>query len=115
MSDQILDVPEFMERVQDDKELLLELLDIFVEDFEQKRVTLGEAITNKDFEVIGSIGHSVKGASGNISAKQLREVCIVMEEKGKSQDASGLEDLLSQMDKEYAILKERIVEVKKEL
>ena len=29
MSEEVIDVAEFMERVQDDKELLLELLDIF--------------------------------------------------------------------------------------
>ncbi len=115
MSDDILDVPEFMERVQDDKDLLRELLDIFMEDYAQKRKNLGEAIMAKDFESIRSIGHSVKGASGNISAKRVREICMQLENKGKDQDGEGLEDLLASLDKEYEQLKERIAVVQQEL
>jgi len=37
MGREVLDLNEFLERVQNDKELLLELLDIFVEDFQEKR------------------------------------------------------------------------------
>lgn len=115
MGDEIIDVPEFLDRVQEDKDLLKELLDIFVEDFEQKRVKLGEAVTNKDFETIKSIAHSVKGASGNISAKPLREVCVVLENKGKGRDDSGLPGLLEDLDREYAALKKRIGTLKEEL
>ncbi len=115
MSDEIIDVPEFMDRVQEDKDLLKELLDIFVEDFEQKRIKLTEAVANKDFETIKSIAHSVKGASGNISAKLLREVCIVLETKGKAGDAAGLTVLLQDLDRQYTALKERIVTLKEEL
>ena len=37
MAEDIIDLPDVLERVQDDKELLLELLDIFQEDFVSKR------------------------------------------------------------------------------
>lgn len=115
MSEEIIDVPEFMDRVQEDKDLLKELLDIFVEDFEQKRIKLTEAVASKDFETIKSIAHSVKGASGNISAKPLREVCIVLETKGKERDAAGLTVLLQDLDRQYTALKKRIVTLKEEL
>ena len=115
MSDEIIDVPEFMDRVQEDKDLLKELLDIFVEDFDQKRVKLTEAVATKDFETIKSIGHSIKGASGNISAKFVRAVCIKLETRGMEKNDSGLEDLLKDLDREYDALKKRIVTLKKEL
>ena len=44
MSEEIIDLKEVLERVQDDKELLDELFDIYQEDFVQKRQALGEAI-----------------------------------------------------------------------
>ena len=40
MSEEILDLKEVMERVQDDKELLLELFDIFITDYSEKRKLL---------------------------------------------------------------------------
>ncbi len=114
MDHEVLDVPEFLERVQDDKELLLELLDIFVEDFEQKRPLLEEAINASDFEEIKSIAHSIKGASGNVSAKCLREVIIQIENMGKNSDVSNGEDLLKQLDEAFVQLSARIKEVKTE-
>ena len=48
MSEQTLNVSEFMERVQGDKELFFELLEIFGKDFPTKRRSLEEAITNED-------------------------------------------------------------------
>ncbi len=115
MSEKIIDVPEFLDRVMEDKDLLKELLDIFTADYVQKREDLGKAVTAKDFEPIRSIAHSLKGASGNISAKPLREVCVILEKKGKEQDGEGLEELLAELDKQYAALQERIVTLKEEL
>jgi len=84
MSEDLLDVNEFMERVQDDKELLLELLDIFLADYMEKRKTLQEAVDGQDFEQIKGVAHSLKGASGNISAKSMCEIFSSLEEMGKN-------------------------------
>ena len=115
MSEEIIDLPEFLDRVMEDKDLLRELLDIFTEDFVQKREELGKAVAAKDFETIRGVAHSLKGASGNISAKPLREVCMALENKGKAGDGEGLEQLLTDLDKQYAALQERIVTLKEEL
>jgi len=115
MSEEAIDVVEFLERVQDDKELLLELLDIFIEDFQEKRKLLGEAIGQQDFESIRSISHSVKGASGNISAKPIRALFIKVEEMGKNNDLTGADELLSTIDVEFTALTDRISNLKTEL
>lgn len=115
MSEEIIDVPEFLDRVMEDKDLLKELLDIFAADYVQKRVDLGKAVEGSDFETIRSIAHSLKGASGNISAKPLREVCVVLEQKGKDGDGEGLAELLTELDKQYAALEQRMASLKEEL
>ena len=96
MSEDILDLAEFKERVQDDTELLLELLDIFAESLK-------------------STAHSLKGASGNISAKKLRELFLKIEEMGKAGNAAGAKELLPSLDEAYGELTKRFEEVKKEL
>ncbi len=115
MSEVIFDYDEVMERVQDDKELLLELLDLFTDDFKEKRTALSEYIQSKDFENIRGIGHSLKGASGNISAKALREVLLQIEEKGKNEAVEGLEDLLVDLDKSFDELMSHLEGVKVKL
>jgi HPt (histidine-containing phosphotransfer) domain-containing protein len=115
MSDQLLDLAEFKERVQDDIDLLLELLDIFTADYVGKRKALEEAVGKKDFEQLKSVAHSLKGASGNISAKNLREIFMKLEEMGKANDVSNANALLAQLDQAYVALEGRINEVKQEL
>jgi len=115
MSEQVLDLDEFMERVQDDKELLFELLDIFVQDFQVKREQIKEAVEKSDFEVIRSVAHSLKGASGNISAKLMRETFFDLEELGKNNDLTGTDELLSTMNQQFEALNERINQLKEEM
>lgn len=115
MSLEILDVEELKERVQDDIELLLELLDIFVEDYVGKRQLLGEYLASDNYEEIRNVAHSLKGASGNISAQILREKLLIFEEMGAKNDVTGSEEVLKDLDEAYQGLLKRIDEVRTEL
>jgi len=115
MSDELLDLAEFRERVQDDLELLLELLDIYSSDFVEKRKILQDAVANKNYDQIKSIAHSLKGASGNISAKTMRECFLQLEEMGKTQNATGGPELLKKIDQIYADLTKRFDQLKRDL
>ena len=83
MSEEIIDLKDVLERVQDDKELLAELFDIYQEDFVVKRKALGDAIAAKDIAKIKEVAHSMKGSSGNISAKPLHAACLKLEMPGQ--------------------------------
>ena len=114
MADDIIDLPDVLERVQDDKELLLELLDIYQEDFLLKRAALAEGITNKDFVKIKEVAHSMKGASGNISAKRLYATCLLLESKAKENNAEGLDDLLKTVDSQFEEVKANAIKLKQQ-
>ncbi len=115
MENEVLDLEEFLERVQDDKKLLLELLDIFVQDFKEKRTQMAEAIRNKDIDQIKKIAHALKGSSGNISAKLLRLTVVQLEDMGKNNDLNGADEALSAMDRKFEELTGRIIVLKQEL
>jgi HPt (histidine-containing phosphotransfer) domain-containing protein len=114
MADDIIDLPDVLERVQDDKELLLELLDIYQEDFLLKRATLAEAITKKDFTIIKEVAHSMKGASGNISAKRLYATCLQLEAKAKENNAEGLDQILKTVDSQFEEVKANAIKLKQQ-
>jgi len=114
MSEEIFDLTEFLERVQDDKELLLELLEIYVSDYQEKRIQLEQAIQDQNYEEVRSITHSLKGASGNISAKILRQTFLDLEEMAKNEDLSEAANAFSEMDQQFQALTEEIEKVKKE-
>ena len=101
MATDIIDLPDFLERVQDDKELLLELLDIFQEDFVAKREALGEAVAATNIPKIKEVAHSLKGSSGNISAKTMHAACLQLEHLAKSGTNVGMEDLIKTIDAQF--------------
>lgn len=112
MAEDIIDLKDVLDRVQDDKELLLELLDIYQEDFVIKRKDLGEAIANKDLAKIKEVAHSMKGASGNISAKRLYQTCLQLEQLARSGSVDGMEDLLKVIDGQYEEIKANAIKLK---
>jgi len=98
MSDEIIDLKDVLERVQDDKELLDELFDIYQEDFVIKRKALGDAIAAHDIPKIKEIAHSMKGSSGNISAKPLHAACLKLEMLAKDGKTDGMQEVAVAID-----------------
>ena len=113
--EQVLDLKEFLERVQDDKELLLELLDIFVEDYKDKSRQLDEAVQRNNYEQVRSVAHSLKGASGNISAKVMCQTFTKLEEMGKDSNLAGAGELLRALKGQFEDFTVRINQIKEEL
>ncbi len=114
MNDDILDLPEVLERVQDDWELLLELIEIFLEDCPQKLLALKSAAENKDFNQIKEVSHALKGSSANLAAKRINALFIQIENMGKSQDVTGFPETLQQAQGEIERLRGYLVELKKQ-
>jgi len=101
MENEILDVNDFMERVQNDKELFFELLEIFAKDFVTKRKELETAIENKDSNGVEQIAHFLKGSCGNISVEPLKDIFGELEIKGKANELEGTEKYLGEIDQKY--------------
>jgi HPt (histidine-containing phosphotransfer) domain-containing protein len=111
---EIIDLKDFMERVQDDKELLVELLDIFQEDFVGKRQTIGDAVKSNDVTKIKEVAHSLKGASGNISAKEMHANFLKIEQAAKANDLAQISTLLQAIDVQFEQIKQFAVKTKQE-
>ncbi len=114
METEIIDLPEVLERVQDDKELLVELFDIYQNDFVKKRQSLGDAIAANDIVKIKEVAHSMKGASGNISAKKIYGSCLALEQLAKSNTTTGMMDLVKEIDAQFEQVKVRTAQLAKE-
>ena len=105
MSEEIIDLDDVMERVQGDKELLAELFDIYADDFITKRKALGEAVAVSDFAKIKEIAHSMKGSSGNISAKPMHAACLTLEGLAKEGKTDGMPEVLLALDGHFEKIK----------
>ena len=115
MSEEIIDLKDFLERVQDDKELLAELLDIYQEDFVVKRQALNEAIAAHDIVKIKEVAHSMKGSSGNISAKSLHAACLKLESLAREGKTDGMQEVVLTIDGYFERIKVFAINFKKDL
>ncbi len=114
MKKEIIDMDDVMERVQDDRELLMELLDIFQNDYSVKRKLFSQYMTEKNFEQMRDIAHSLKGAAGNISATQMFATCMEIEKKAENNILEGVAELLTLLDQQFQDLQGCIEELKKQ-
>lgn len=115
MNMEILDINEFLERIQNDRALLWELLDIFVEDFQQKKKLLHEALRSNDAIEVRKLAHALKGSSANISAHQLSAVLLELEKMGKNNTLTGADKFLADLETKFEALLARISRLREEL
>jgi HPt (histidine-containing phosphotransfer) domain-containing protein len=77
--DQILDmsvVEELLSLSDDgDPELLLDLIQMFLDDGPAKVQAVTEGLQAGDFDKMERAAHSLKGSSGNLGARRLQNVC----------------------------------------
>ena len=114
MSQDVIDLNEVLERVQNDHELLIELLDIFLEDCPGKINAIKESVAKKDFMQLRDIAHSMKGASGNISAKKIHAIFLQIEQMAKNNDASAIPQCLEELDAQLEDLQAYRLKLKKD-
>ena len=100
-----VDLKDALERVQDDKELLAELFEIFLEDYPPKREILGQATESGDGEKIREIAHGLKGATGNISAVFMHQNCKAIEIDAKEDNLAGVSEKLIELDQQFDAFK----------
>ena len=115
MSEEIIDLKDVLDRVQQDKELLNELFDIYQEDFVIKRKALGDAIAAKDIAKIKEVAHSMKGSSGNISAKPLHAACLKLEMLAKEGKTDGMQEVATAIDGYFEQVKVFVAGYKKDM
>ncbi len=112
MNEDILDLNDVMNRIQDDKELLMELLDIFQEDYLEKEKLIHAAIGNRNAGALKDIAHALKGASGNISARSLQASFSQMEKSAEANDLDDIRRLMPQVEKQFKELQAVIAQMK---
>ena len=115
MGEEVIDLKDALKRVQGDKKLLVELFDIYKEDFVTKRRALGDAIAAHDIAKIKEAAHSIKGSSGNISAKPLHAACLKLEGLAQEGKTDGMQEVAFAIDGYFEKFKVFAARFKKDL
>jgi HPt (histidine-containing phosphotransfer) domain-containing protein len=73
-----------------DKEVVVEIIDIFINEYPARMQAIHEAILSLDFDAINKRCHSLKGVISNFYDEEARSLAYVLEQKGRQCDSTGL-------------------------
>jgi len=107
----ILNTESFFRRLENDKELINEILQLFIDTIPAQINSLKTAVEENDTETIQLRAHALKGAAGNISAEKLEKTAAQLETTQKEGKPAGSGLLLSKLLEEYEELENEIVKL----
>lgn len=79
MEQNLIDMVKLNERMEDDRELIREVFQVFIEEVPIRRAKFDKALSEQDFPALLMLAHSLKGASGTLQAEPLRHVSQALE------------------------------------
>jgi two-component system sensor histidine kinase/response regulator len=99
-----LNIPELLIRVENDRELLRELLEIFREECPSLLRLLGAAVSREDMKTVERTSHTLKGMCVTLSARGSASAASKLEHMGRDAEKSGLRDALTALELEVTAL-----------
>jgi HPt (histidine-containing phosphotransfer) domain-containing protein len=111
----IIDKEKFKENFSYfDKEIVLEIINIFIDEYPSRIAIIKKNIEEKNFEELRFNAHSLKGVISNFVAEEARLAAKELEDKGKEKDSQDLEEAFENMvDKTKQVYNE-LTKLKKE-
>ena len=97
----VIDIPELTERLDNDFELYLELVDLFTDDSSSLISKIEYAISNKDHESLRKAAHTLKGAVANFSASAAYESASILEKTARNKELTGAEEQFLKLKSEF--------------
>jgi len=98
-----------------EKEIIVEIIDIFQSEYDERFITLRENVRKLDFVQIKFNAHSLKGVVANFMEPVTIELARQLDEKAKNKEVSGLNQLFEELEKSSGILLEELLKIKAEL
>jgi HPt (histidine-containing phosphotransfer) domain-containing protein len=99
-SEPVWNLPELLERVDNDPVLLRELLDIFKEDFPQTLRSLKTAVAAEDLKSSSRLSHTLKGMLSSLGATRAAAAASKLEALSSAGETASLRAALKALESE---------------
>lgn len=97
-SSTIWDRPDVLNRVENDRELLHEILTMFREDFPPALAALGSAVQSADVKQSATLSHKLKGMLSNVGAVAAATAASELESLASAKNTSSLVDAFATLE-----------------
>jgi len=99
MPNGIIDINELLARVENDRDLMRDLLQIFKEEFPQHLEALRKAVNSLDAETVAAEAHSMKGMLSNLAAGSAAAAAARIEKLGRNRAVSEFHEAFESLDR----------------
>ena len=87
-------------------DLLVELIDLFLQDAPERVSAIGEAVAVRDWERIGERAHSLKGSCASLGAVQMALLCARLEAMGRNMAPRGeAAEVYAELERQYGLVR----------
>jgi HPt (histidine-containing phosphotransfer) domain-containing protein len=104
--DQVLDMEVVEELLaltgDDDPELLLDLIHMFLEDAPSKIEGMNQGLEKGDLEQVTQAAHSLKGSAGNLGIRMVQHDCDELQTAGQSKDVDTVRKLVPRLEEHFS-------------
>jgi len=104
VSKRAVNLDELLARVDNDRQLLSELVEIFREEFPRLLQSLQQFVAREDMKNVETASHALKGMLSGLSAMKAAETASRLEQMARAGEGSGLTDLLTLLQLQVADL-----------
>ncbi len=111
----VIDRKKLMERVGDSRELLNELIELFLELGPGMFKDIQESVEQGSPDGLQRSAHSLKGAVGNFAAEDTFEASLILETMGRNKNLTGAQEAVKVLHKELNRLFDELTSIKTEL
>jgi hypothetical protein len=98
-----------------DKEIIVEIIDIFITEFDERFRNLRQNVAEKDFVKLKFNAHSLKGVIANFMDPVTVDQSRMLDEMAKNKTENGLAELYNDLEKNSGLLLEELIAIKKSL
>lgn len=110
----MIDRQEFNETFQYfDKEIIVEIIDIFLSEYDERFKNLRANVAERDFEKLKFNAHSLKGVIANFKDPVTIDQSKRLDDMAKNKVENGLDKALADLEKSSAALIEELIVIKK--
>ena len=99
-SDSVIDRNRLASISEGEREFEVELLEAYIEDARDCLADINTALAAANWSTIAAVAHQLKGASGNVGAQRLLELCAQLEQEARNHCQNDTVELLHQALKE---------------
>jgi PAS domain S-box-containing protein len=110
----LMDLKEVLARLENDRDLLMDLIDLFIAESPKMMKAVAAAIQKRDARGLERAAHTLKGSVSNFGSKDVYEAALVLEKMGREGDFQRAQDAYDRLEKILGLLVKIMGNVRKE-